>query len=121
MKLILIVDDDYDVRDSLGDLLEDEGFAVAKVADGFEALEYLRAHAPPCLILLDWMMPRCDGAQFRALQASDPDLADIPVVLLSADARVTEKMERLSASGCLSKPVGVDHLLDVVRRFCGDA
>lgn len=115
---ILVIDDDFDLRDTLVDILQDEGFAVAVAGDGLDGLEYLRANPPPRLILLDWMMPRCDAAQFRAQQRAEPALADIPVVLLSADARIDEKMRAVEATDCLGKPVKLERLLALVRRFC---
>lgn len=121
MSTILIVDDDFDLRDSLVDILGDEGFDVAAVGDGLEALEYLRAHPAPALILLDWMMPRCDGAQFRAQQLADPALAAIPVVLLTADTRVGEKQATLKVREALAKPVKLERLLEVVHAHCGGA
>ena len=58
---ILIVEDDSDLRDSLADLLTEEGYRVAGAANGQEAMDYLRQSAPPCLILLDLMMPVMNG------------------------------------------------------------
>src|SRR5579862_4602951 len=65
---ILIVDDDPDIRDSLKEVLEDEGYEVNGVANGREALDYLRKSPRPCVILLDLMMPVMDGWQFRREQ-----------------------------------------------------
>src|SRR5919106_6013766 len=96
-KQVLIVDDDVDIRDALCDVLKDEGYSVEAVADGLQALEHLRSHSRPCLIILDWMMPRCDGPQFRNQQKEDPTIANIPVVLLTADARLAEKSSQLDA------------------------
>lgn len=115
---ILIVDDDPDIRESLSDVLADQGFKVATSADGIEALAYLRASPAPCLILLDYMMPRCDGPTFRAAQRNDARLADIPVVLLTADVRIEEKQRVLDAVDLLAKPVQLEVLLEVVRRHC---
>ena len=116
--IVLVVDDDYDIRESLVDVLQDEGHRVIVAADGDEALRKLRAmDPPPDVILLDWMMPRCDGQQFRAMQKSDPRLAAIPVVLLTADARLRDKMLALDAQGYLAKPVDLDELLETVHRF----
>ncbi len=115
---VLVVDDDYDVRDAIADALEIEGISAAFAGDGIEALEWLRDHPAPCLILLDWMMPRCDGASFREVQKSDPLLARIPVVLLTADAHVDEKMQALEVDGCLRKPVDLDRLSSVIRKYC---
>jgi CheY-like chemotaxis protein len=117
-KSVLVVDDDFGIRDNLTDALTDEGYSVATAADGVEALDYLRTHEPPGLILLDWMMPRCDGAQFRAQQRQDPVLASIPVVLLTADAKIQDKVVSLEAEGFLTKPVQLSKLLDTVGRYC---
>lgn len=118
MAAVLIVDDDFDMRESLRDILEDEGYTVAVAGDGLEALEYLRANPLPKLILLDWMMPRCDGAEFREQQRADPRLASIPVVLLTADARAKEKMQLVQAADFLTKPVRLVQILAVVQKYC---
>ncbi len=115
---VLVVDDDFDVRDAIADVLEQEGIAAAFAADGQEALEWLRTHPRPCLILLDWMMPRCDGASFRVAQRGDPQLADIPVVLLTADARYGEKTRAIGADAYLRKPVDLNTLSNVLRSYC---
>src|SRR5262245_34872901 len=98
---VLIVDDDYDIRATLHEILSDEGYDVASSANGFEALQALRSGTAPCLILLDLMMPVMDGWQFRAQQLSDPTLASIPVVVLSADAGVAQKSRALNAADCV--------------------
>jgi CheY-like chemotaxis protein len=116
--LILVVDDDPDVRDVMKDVLHDEGFEVAFAADGEEALRYLRGGASPCLILLDWMMPRCDGATFRERQLADPRFATVPVVLLTADARTEQKKDSLGIARILKKPVRFVELVDVLDSYC---
>src|SRR5262245_13335746 len=85
-RLVLIVDDDHDIREALSQVLGDEGWVVATAADGREALDYLDAHrdALPEVILLDLMMPVMSGGEFRAEQLKDPSLAPIPVVVISA-------------------------------------
>lgn len=115
---VLVVDDDFDVRDAIADVLEMEGIPVAFAADGLEALEWLRLNPAPCLILLDWMMPRCDGATFRTQQLLDPLLARIPVILLTADAHVDDKIRALDVHAFLRKPVDLDRLSNVIRGFC---
>jgi CheY-like chemotaxis protein len=67
------------------------------------------------------MMPRCDGLQFRKQQQQEPSIAAVPVVLLTADARMAEKLTQLDAKEYLKKPVQLDHLLEVVERYCGSA
>lgn len=118
---VLVVDDDFDVRDAIADVLEIEGIPAAFAADGIEALEWLRKNPAPCVILLDWMMPRCDGATFRAQQKSDPAIAGIPVVLLTADAHLHEKTRALGVQAYLRKPVDLDQLSAVIRSYSGDA
>src|SRR5262245_23969898 len=106
MRHVLVVEDDFGVRESLADVLSDAGYEVSCAADGIEALALLRAGARrPQLILLDWMMPRCDGAQVMAALQADPTLADIPVVLLTADVRLQSRATALGVRGFLKKPV----------------
>jgi CheY-like chemotaxis protein len=119
--IILVVDDDFGIRDTLADVLEQEGFEAAFAADGLEALEYLNKNPRPCIILLDWMMPRCDGAAFRAAQSRNPRIADIPVVLLTADAHADTKSVAVGAAGFLRKPVQLAVLTNVLRKHCPGA
>jgi CheY-like chemotaxis protein len=115
---VLVIDDDFGIRDSLVDVLRDEGYTVEAAGDGDEAISLLRSmSAPPRLILLDWMMPRCDAPQFRALQKSDPKLAQIPVVLLTADTKLKERMSQIEVDEYLAKPVDLDLLLETVARY----
>ena len=83
-KLVLIVDDDADVRRILRTTIEGAGMSAVEAANGREALERLAAGPRPALLLLDLMMPEVDG--FGTLDAirSDPGLADLPVVILTA-------------------------------------
>jgi CheY-like chemotaxis protein len=114
---VLIVDDDFALRDALCAALEGEGFSVAAVSNGEEALEYLRNGARPCLVLLDLMMPIMNGWEFRAEQRQDPELADIPVIVLSAFARSGD--EELRGIGqFLRKPFQLSDLLAAVRAYC---
>lgn len=116
---ILVVEDDFDIRDTLAQILEAEGYIVSGAANGLEALELLRRDGAgaPALILLDLMMPVMNGWQFRAEQLQDPKLASIPVVVISADASVHQKAASIEAAGFLKKPVQLDTLLETVGRF----
>ena len=117
--LVMIVEDDADVRETLVEVLEDHDYVPLAVANGQEAVDRLRSDRDkPCLILLDVMMPVMDGMQFRAIQRKDPELGSIPVVVLTAHANVTDVAEQMEASACLRKPVALDALLAIVRRFC---
>jgi CheY-like chemotaxis protein len=116
--LVLVVDDDRDICDTLQMVLEVYGYRVATAGNGREALAMVRSGDKPCLVLLDMMMPVMSGPEFRAEQGRDPTIADIPVVVLSGDSRAGEKAKSMGLVG-LSKPVDIDDLLAVVGRFCG--
>jgi two-component system chemotaxis response regulator CheY len=117
---ILVVDDDVAIREALEAVLEDEGYVVQSAANGREALALLRAgEGPPAVILLDLMMPVMNGWEFRAAQQDDPILAQIPVVVISADRDVAAKAAALQVPRYLAKPVNLDVLLDMVRaHYC---
>jgi CheY-like chemotaxis protein len=118
-RAILLVDDDADIRDAVRDTLADEGYETIEASDGQAALDWLRAHPAPPLILLDWNMAPMNGPQFMAAVATDPKLAKIPVVLMTADARAPEKSRSGAFVGCLVKPVNLDALFAFVHRYCG--
>jgi two-component system response regulator MprA len=114
---ILLVEDDFDVRDALAETLRDEGYQIECAGDGQDALTYLRGGGKPGLILLDLMMPRMSGSEFRLIQKADPTLSKFPVILLSADGRIYEKAIALEADGAVRKPINLDELLSLVGRF----
>jgi two-component system response regulator MprA len=114
------VEDDADVRATLVEVLEDEGYRVATAVDGLDALRYLNAAAVlPRLILLDIMMPRMDGIAFRAEQVKVKNLARIPVAVVSADDQAARKASKLHVEGFLQKPVKLVDLLSLVERLAG--
>jgi CheY-like chemotaxis protein len=114
---ILIVDDDADIREALLDVLSDHGYAVSAVSNGREALDYLQTGERPCLILLDLMMPVMNGSQFRTAQLSDPQLRDLPVLVISAGNDVDARSKALAAE-CMRKPLDLTRLLAVIARHC---
>jgi CheY-like chemotaxis protein len=114
---ILIVEDDFDIREALTQILRDEGYEVVGAGNGAEAMDVLHHNRAFGLILLDLMMPVMDGWQFRTEQQRDPALASIPVLVLSADAHIQQRAAALAAAGHLKKPVELDALLDTVGRF----
>lgn len=116
---ILVVEDDSAIRTMLVEVLEDEGYPVAEASDGAEALTYLeQSPQRPCLIVLDLMMPRMNGWQFREIQREDPALSDIPVILLSARPDMSQHMATIGADAYIPKPVDLDMLIEVVQRYC---
>jgi CheY-like chemotaxis protein len=119
---VMVVEDDPDTREVVRLILEMEGMHVSEAPDGCAALEqlrYVRAQSPlrPCVIVLDVMMPRCSGPEFRRSQLADPLLADVPVVLLSAIADHPAS-DALDAFARVPKPFDPDDLVSVVRRAC---
>jgi two-component system chemotaxis response regulator CheY len=119
-KVVLVIDDDADIREAIRDLLATEGFGVAEARDGGAGLAYLRSNAAPGVILLDWNMTPVGGADFMTEFSRDANLAPIPVVLLTADARAEDKARVHGLSILLTKPIDVQRLLDLAGRYCGD-
>lgn len=114
---ILLVEDDGDIRESIREVLEDEGYAVLEALDGLDALEQLRAVAHlPGLILLDLMMPRMNGAEFLIEREKTPTWSQLPVVILSADADVRAKARLLEVAAYLEKPIKLALLLATIAR-----
>jgi two-component system, chemotaxis family, chemotaxis protein CheY len=112
---ILLVEDDRDIRDSLLDALAEAGYEVHGAVDGLDALDKLRGTAtPPNLILLDLMMPRMNGSEFRKAVLEEDRWKDIPVLLLTADAQARAKAEELAVTGYLRKPVKLSDLFRAV-------
>jgi len=97
-KSVLIVEDDADVRESLVAILESEGYRVLEAENGAVALDQLRRDVPVCLILLDLFMPTMNGWTFRDEQLRDPQLAPIPVIVISADAAAAGGRRRSASS-----------------------
>ena len=117
-KTVFLIEDDLDLRESLCDLLEMEGYAVEQASDGADALEKLKVRrGMPDLILLDWMMPRMDGAQFCVAKKPFPQIDAVPVVLLTADGRLAEKVSQIGAAMGIAKPVDVDVLLNAIEQL----
>jgi len=117
MVSILIVEDEHPIRDIITEILEDEGYRVAGATNGLEALKYLRQHAHPRLILLDLGMPVMTGWEFREHQQRDPQLAEIPVIVMSALPDLDRRAAALKAADCLNKPVNIDKLLGTIARY----
>jgi CheY-like chemotaxis protein len=114
---ILVVEDDFAIRETVTEVLEGEGFRVTCASNGAEALLRLQeTDVPPGLILLDLMMPVMDGWEFRLAQRRDPRLCDIPVIVLSAGAGMEARLASLSPDAFLPKPFELDHLLHTVAR-----
>ncbi|HEY4394701.1 MAG TPA: response regulator [Polyangia bacterium] len=112
-KTVLLVEDDADVRDSLQDILEDEGFDVIPAANGKQALDFLTLNEPAGadLVILDLFMPMVSGWEVLDRMTGDAKLNDIPVLVLSAAA--APKPER--AQGFVRKPFSLEAFVTKVH------
>jgi len=111
MKKILIVEDVEFNRDLLVQMLE-EDYKIITADDGATAIELARRERPD-LILMDLSLPVVDGWEATRRLKADPEVADIPIIALTAHAMRGDE-ERAKASGCddyLSKPIEEDELL----------
>jgi CheY-like chemotaxis protein len=114
--VILLVEDDDDIRAVIVEVLHDAGFDVISAANGREALEKLAQLQPWELIVLDLMMPVMNGWEFRRAQLADERIRDVPVLLMSGVADAREAQRGLGSAGVLRKPFTVDDLVDAVAR-----
>lgn len=113
----MVVDDDDAIREVIKTIIDAEGYCVVTAANGEEALERLRSGLRPSVILLDLRMPVMDGRTFRDLQTQDPDLASIPVIILSGDLDACRAAAR-SGSDFILKPIDLEQLLSIAQRYC---
>ena len=117
-KHVLIIDDDRGICEMLELLLEDEGYKTQTAYNGMDALMRLQTETKPCIILLDLNMPIMTGWEFRHEQKKDPDLAKIPVAIISADRSLQQQPLSIDAIGYFRKPVDVDRLLGLLDEVC---
>jgi CheY-like chemotaxis protein len=117
MATIMLVEDSVDIREMMAAALELAGMRVLTAANGQAALRLLRELPPPCLILLDLMMPVMDGWELGAALKRDPRLSAVPVIVVSALSR--DMASDVGATAYLAKPIDIDRLLEVVCEHCG--
>jgi CheY-like chemotaxis protein len=110
--LVVLVEDDEGIRSAFAEVLQAEGYEVLAFANGREALDGL--DRSPCLILLDWMMPVMSGRQFLEARSTSRNATESPVVVVSA----MEPDPVPGVDGLVGKPIDVESLLSVVRRYC---
>jgi CheY-like chemotaxis protein len=118
-KLILIVDDNDSDRTSLAVLLRNAGFGVYTVKDGGEAYERI-PQLKPALILLDMLMPAFDGWSFLDCRRTTPDVAAIPVLIVTGlEVASVAWALALGAAGLIRKPINPDDLIARVQELLG--
>ncbi|MCZ7676978.1 MAG: response regulator [Roseovarius sp.] len=115
---ILIAEDEPAILDPLSFILELAGWQVVSVTDGEAALASLRRQRPR-LLLLDIMLPQRSGLDVLKTLRGDPDLTDIPVLILTARGQSHDRQLALDlrADGFITKPFDNDELIDEVRRL----
>jgi two-component system chemotaxis response regulator CheY len=111
---VLVVDDDPAIRDTVRDLLEDQGIPVETATDGRDALDKVTARRPR-LVLLDMRMPVMDGWGFA--RALGEHRVRPPVVVMTAAADARRWAEEIGAIGVVPKPFGIEELIGAVRRY----
>jgi CheY-like chemotaxis protein len=109
---IVVVEDDEGIRETMAALLEDEGFAVVQAENGLIGLEALHLRPDTALVLLDLWMPVMNGWQMMEALRNDPELQQVPVVVISAAGEVPPPE---GAMAFLKKPVRLETLLEAVH------
>jgi CheY-like chemotaxis protein len=112
MGLVLVVDDDADNRDTLAEVLVDEGHSVRATSSGVEALALIQGGLRPDVVLLDLVMPEMSGDEL-IVRLRGTEAASIPIVVLSA------KQDWVPPEGvrCLRKPIELNNILDAMRAY----
>src|ERR1043165_1449600 len=118
---VLIVDDEYYIRDVLIAFLLDAGYDASGARNGRDAVDCLHQHPGRFrLILLDVMMPYMTGWELLERIRSDPTLARMPVILMTDGENVHQKALEQGATDYLPKPIDLDELLDIVEYYYVD-
>jgi CheY-like chemotaxis protein len=112
-RRILVVDDRHEVLNVMSELLAREGFTVRTAHNGLDALNRMRSDHHISLVLLDLWMPVMDGWEFLRQKKGDPDLANVPVVVISAIPPVGLD----GVESVLTKPIDLNQLMETVRHF----
>lgn len=115
-RLVLVVDDDEDIADSIGDVLRGGGYEVHQVGDGAAALASV-ARAKPALVLLDWRLPSEPAGNALVRKLRDV-CGNVPVVVLSADPQSLAEASAAQVSDYLPKPFDIGDLLALVDEHC---
>lgn len=114
---ILLVEDEAELREVLVELLQEEGHRVVQAENGKVALEYLRSHPAPDLVLLDFMMPIMDGKKFCEEREKDDVIRLIPVALLTAATISKDTIDKMQVSTVLTKPIEMDTFFKTIKQY----
>jgi CheY-like chemotaxis protein len=119
MTIILVVDDEPLIAMALEAALEDVGYEVVTAANGRQGLERL-AEARADLVLLDMMMPIMGGSAMLAAMVAHPELAGIPVIILSSLPEATIRSRTDGVAAIIRKPYTVDQVLGEIAKALRD-
>lgn len=115
-KTILLIDDDPSILQTMKDVLEIYGYSVITANNGREGIATLvTMEEPPCVIMLDLMMPVMNGWGFLDFQRGNQTFANVPVVICSA---YEESAKSVAHDLVLTKPVQLDSLINTVKSLC---
>ena len=114
---LLIVEDEPEIRENLGDVLLARGFQVLLARDGRDAIAVAnRVGSRPAAIVLDLMMPEMDGMTFLERQRSEPLLAGVPVIVLTAMNPPPKQMPD-NVAAVFSKPIPLAEMIEEIRKI----
>jgi DNA-binding response OmpR family regulator len=118
MPKVMVIDDEPFILMMIEDVLKFEGFDVVTLRDGRDAVERVRSEKPD-LIILDWMMPEVSGITVSNALKSDPELSEIPVLMLTAKAQEDDEKLGLQSGvdRYITKPFSPRSLMEVVRKY----
>lgn len=119
-KTVLIVEDEEDAADLFAEMMRVSGFRVLKTSKSVTAISMMTADKPD-VVLLDIMMPEISGLDILRQMRRDPNLANIPVIVLTAKSMPSDIKNGMEAgaSTYLTKPVGFNDLKEAVERALG--
>ncbi len=115
MHAVLVVEDNHDIRVSLRDLLETNGFFVFSAATGIDGIAMLQRIKTPSVIILDQNMPLMNGEQFLKTIKQVKEWSDIPVIVISANEN---RCQTLGVQAFLERPVDAVRVLPLVKAHC---
>lgn len=119
-RRITVIEDDENVAGLLEFVLRAEGFAPSIVRDGRAALQHVRDDGPPDAVVLDHMLPYCDGLSVAAAMRADPRWSTVPILLLRSSAPPPTRDARL-VDACLAKPFDPGALVASLKKLVESA
>ncbi len=111
---ILVIEDDFSIRETIREALEFEGYVVTTASNGAEGIGRIQREGAPELVLLDMFMPVMDGPKFLKFLREDIELSKIPVIAVSATANAEDAV---GVKEFVKKPIDLNRLLVLVNKY----